>query len=51
MAKVANAEHEWKLRAEEVKAGKHKTMLAILEERGLVKDLTMCVAITFTPKF
>ena len=40
LAKVANAEAEWQEKASKIKAGKQKSMLTILEERGLVNTIT-----------
>jgi tyrosyl-tRNA synthetase len=38
--KAEVAERAWKATADEVKQGKRKSMLSILEERGLVHDFT-----------
>lgn len=38
LAKVADAEMAWQAKASKISAGKDKSMLAILEERGLVKS-------------
>ncbi|PBP27590.1 hypothetical protein BUE80_DR001496 [Diplocarpon rosae] len=40
LAKMSNAEEEWKQKASRVWAGKEKSMLTILEERGLVQTIT-----------
>jgi len=40
LAKVAAAEKEWKATAQEIKQKKKKSMLTILEERGLVQNIT-----------
>jgi tyrosyl-tRNA synthetase len=40
LAKVADAEKQWKERAARVNAGQEKSMLTILEERGLVQTIT-----------
>lgn len=40
LAKVADAEKEWKEKAARIHAGKEKSMLTILEERGLVQTIT-----------
>ncbi|KAI9640030.1 tyrosyl-tRNA synthetase [Ciborinia camelliae] len=40
LAKVSNAELEWAKQAEIIKAGKQKSMLSILEERGYVHQIT-----------
>ncbi|KAE9366519.1 hypothetical protein N431DRAFT_417315 [Stipitochalara longipes BDJ] len=40
LAKVADAEKQWKEKAESIRAGKEKSMLTILEERGLVQTIT-----------
>jgi len=40
LAKVAEAEQEWKQKAKEINAGRQKSMLTILEERGLVNTIT-----------
>lgn len=39
LAKKAAAEEDWKVRAKEIKEGKRKSMLSILEERGLVHQI------------
>lgn len=39
LAKVADAELDWQAKAANIFAGKDKSMLTILEERGLVKSL------------
>ncbi|KAH8669717.1 hypothetical protein BGZ60DRAFT_376252 [Tricladium varicosporioides] len=40
LSKVADAEMQWQQRAGEIHAGKRKSMLTILEERGLVQTVT-----------
>jgi tyrosyl-tRNA synthetase len=40
LAKVADAEKQWKEKARRIRAGQEKTMLTILEERGLVQTIT-----------
>jgi len=40
LAKVADAELVWQEKATRVKRGKEKSMLTILEERGLVQTIT-----------
>ncbi|RAL62191.1 hypothetical protein DID88_002675 [Monilinia fructigena] len=40
LAKLANAELAWAKQATEIKAGKRKSMLSILEERGYVHQVT-----------
>jgi tyrosyl-tRNA synthetase len=40
LAKVADAELQWKQKAEIIRSGKQKSMLTILEERGLVQTVT-----------
>jgi hypothetical protein len=40
LAKVADAEKQWKEKAARINAGKEKSMLTILEERGLVQTIT-----------
>jgi tyrosyl-tRNA synthetase len=40
LAKVADAEKEWQEKAATIRAGKEKSMLTILEERGLVQTVT-----------
>jgi tyrosyl-tRNA synthetase len=40
LTKVAEAEEEWKEKAARIKTGKEKSMLTILEERGLVQTVT-----------
>ncbi|QSZ32184.1 hypothetical protein DSL72_001755 [Monilinia vaccinii-corymbosi] len=40
LAKVADAELDWAKKASDIKAGKQKSMLSILEERGYVHQLT-----------
>ncbi|CZT09523.1 hypothetical protein WAI453_004775 [Rhynchosporium graminicola] len=40
LAKVANAEADWAVQAAEIRSGKRKSMLTILEERGLVNKIT-----------
>ncbi|EKD17135.1 uncharacterized protein L3040_005355 [Drepanopeziza brunnea f. sp. 'multigermtubi'] len=40
LAKVANAELEWEEKAKKIRAGEEKSMLSILEERGLVQKVT-----------
>ncbi|KAG9233632.1 hypothetical protein BJ875DRAFT_535277 [Amylocarpus encephaloides] len=40
LAKVANAEYEWAQHAVDIQMGKRKSMLAILEERELVNQIT-----------
>jgi tyrosyl-tRNA synthetase len=40
LAKVADAENQWKEKARRIRDGKEKTMLTILEERGLVQTIT-----------
>jgi tyrosyl-tRNA synthetase len=40
LAKVAQAEREWQEQALQIRAGKMKSMLTILEERGLVHQIT-----------
>jgi tyrosyl-tRNA synthetase len=40
LAKVADAEDQWKEKAARIRAGKEKSMLTILEERGLVQSIT-----------
>ncbi|KAI9743584.1 MAG: tyrosyl-tRNA synthetase [Claussenomyces sp. TS43310] len=39
LAKKADAEKDWQQRAQEINAGKRKSMLRILEERGLVHQI------------
>jgi tyrosyl-tRNA synthetase len=39
-AKVADAEKEWQEKASRISAGREKSMLTILEERGLVQTVT-----------
>lgn len=40
LTKVANAETEWAEKASIIRSGGQKSMLTILEERGLVKSIT-----------
>ncbi|OBT43972.1 hypothetical protein VE00_04682 [Pseudogymnoascus sp. WSF 3629] len=40
LAKVADAEKAWAEKAKDIRAGKQKSMLSILEERGLVHQTT-----------
>jgi tyrosyl-tRNA synthetase len=40
LAKVKKAEQEWQEQAKEIRAGNVKSMLTILEERGLVHQIT-----------
>ncbi|RKF54041.1 Tyrosine--tRNA ligase, mitochondrial [Golovinomyces cichoracearum] len=40
LAKIADAEDEWQKKASRVRAGKQKSMLTILEERGLICQVT-----------
>jgi len=40
LTKVADAEMTWQQKAWEIKDGKKKSMLSILEERGLVHQIT-----------
>jgi len=40
LAKVADAELQWQEQKLEIKAGKKKSMLTILEERGLINQTT-----------
>jgi tyrosyl-tRNA synthetase len=40
LRKVADAEKKWQEKALEIEAGKQKSMLTILEERGLVHQIT-----------
>lgn len=40
LAKVADAENQWKDKAARINAGEEKSMLTILEERGLVQTIT-----------
>lgn len=40
LAKVADAELQWGQKAVDIKAGKQKSMLSILEERGYVHQVT-----------
>lgn len=40
LAKVADAEKAWGEKAKEIRAGNQKSMLSILEERGLVHQTT-----------
>jgi tyrosyl-tRNA synthetase len=40
LAKVALAERQWQGQALEIKARKKKSMLTVLEERGLVHQIT-----------
>ncbi len=40
LAKVADAEKQWKDKAARIGAGEEKSMLTILEERGLVHTIT-----------
>ena len=40
LAKVADAEREWQEKAARIQAGKEKSMLTTLEERGLVHTVT-----------
>jgi tyrosyl-tRNA synthetase len=40
LAKVADAEKQWKDKAAKIIAGEEKSMLTILEERGLVQTIT-----------
>jgi tyrosyl-tRNA synthetase len=40
IAKTADAELRWQEQALEIKQGKKKSMLTILEERGLVEQVT-----------
>ena len=40
LAKVADAEEAWQQKASRIRAGKEKSMLTILEERGLVQRTT-----------
>jgi hypothetical protein len=39
LAKVAAAEEDWHATGQEIRSGAKKSMLTILEERGLVKDV------------
>jgi tyrosyl-tRNA synthetase len=39
LAKIAEAEKDWRMEANEIKAGRQKSMLTILEERGLVNTI------------
>jgi tyrosyl-tRNA synthetase len=43
LAKIAEAEKEWQAKTNDIKAGRQKSMLTILEERGLVNTITGCV--------
>ena len=38
LAKAAEAEEQWQIRAEEISAGKRRNLWDIFEERGFVKD-------------
>ena len=40
LAKVADAELQWEQKAEIIRSGKQKSMLTILEERGLIQTIT-----------
>lgn len=40
LAKVADAELAWQEKASKINAGEAKSMLTILEERGLVQTIT-----------
>jgi tyrosyl-tRNA synthetase len=40
LAKVADAERRWEEKAAIIRSGKQKSMLTILEERGLVQTVT-----------
>ena len=40
LSKVADAETKWQEKALEIKDGKQKSMLSILEERNLVESMT-----------
>jgi hypothetical protein len=40
LTKVADAENQWKGKAARIRAGEEKSMLTILEERGLVQSIT-----------
>lgn len=40
LAKVAEAEKQWQEQAAEIRAGRKKSMLTVLEERGLVHQIT-----------
>lgn len=40
LAKVADAELAWQEKASRIRAGEEKSMLTILEERGLVQTIT-----------
>jgi len=40
LKKTADAETNWQIQALEIKDGKKKSMLKILEERGLVHNVT-----------
>lgn len=40
LAKVAAAEDDWQVQASRIKAGKERAMLDILEERGLICQVT-----------
>lgn len=46
LMKVADAEVEWQQKATRVKRGEEKSMLTILEERGLIQTVTGFVSST-----
>jgi tyrosyl-tRNA synthetase len=40
LAKVADAELQWEEKAKMIRKGKQKSILTILEERGLIQSIT-----------
>ncbi len=40
LAKKADAAEEWERQAARIRAGKQKSMLSILEERGYIQEIT-----------
>jgi tyrosyl-tRNA synthetase len=45
LAKAENAEREWQAKAAQIKEGKHKSMVSILKERGLIHQVTGLVSL------
>ena len=45
---MAAAEEDWNAIGEQIKKGTRKSMLEILEERGLVKDIPGYVPLSYT---
>ena len=44
--KIKIAEEEWQLQARQIREGKMKSMMTLLEERGYVNQIVGCVAPT-----